>query len=182
MTPRSHSSVLKVWQAEVSGLTAELNRLNVGLKAVGRQRQLAVQLAVVRQVDGPGAHLGSAVLRCDRTIAGLEIQLQRKFRLLLGDLECARELLSPRILLEQARREWQVLQDGCDASIHDPDQLLRLHQKRESLLNRLLAVIGVLHPGVPIPGVCTWVEQRARELKLERSQLFVASGCGPDAF
>ncbi len=176
---RTGPSVLKAWQAEVAERAVELDYLTIGLKAVSRQRRLAVQLAAVRHIDGSGAHLGSAVLRCHRVIAGLEAHLQRRFRLLVGDLECARELLTPRVLLAQAQKEWQVLQERLETSDRDPDQLLRLNQKRELLLSRLLDIAAALHPGVPMPGVCTWIEQRAHDLERERRLLFDDLGFDP---
>lgn len=171
--------MLKAWQAEVAERAVELDHLTIGLKAVSRQRRLAVQLEAVRHLAGAGAHLGSAVLQCHRVIAGLEAHLQRRYRLLVGDLECARELLTPRVLLAQAQKEWQVLQDRVEAPGRDPDQLLRLHQKRELLLNRLLDIVTVLHPGVPMPGVCTWIEHRALDLQREQRELIGAVGPDP---
>lgn len=147
-------SVLHAWWIGVERLCVHRQAVQDGLRTLGQSRRLPVQIDQVRRQlpQGSGAALGTAVLRLDRTLARLEATLRQTHQGLTRDLACARSLLTPKVLLQQARVEWDAGADPADGP--------RRCRERALLVNRLVALASTLHGDGPVPGIAAWVADR----------------------
>lgn len=164
--PATHRVALKVWLADVIDLQGMVNLLDQQLAAMRQRRTLKQQIQRVTRIDPLGSRqdLATALIKDNRQSLREERTLSDHRRHCAAELVCARDILSPRALLEQARREWADLPSRGPAGPDTPLADAWLHRKREAVIVRLAELIGALHPGVCMPDVSSWMEQRMDEL------------------
>lgn len=164
---------LKVWLADVIDLQGMVNLLDQQLAAMRQRRTLKQQIRRVIHLDPPGSHrdLMAALIKDNRQCLREERTLNDHRRHCAAGLTCARDTLSPRVLLEQARREWANLPSREPAGPDTPLADAWLLRKREAVIVRLAELGDALHPGAPMPDVRWWMEQRRDELHRLETEL-----------
>lgn len=171
-------SMLKVWLVDTVQLRSDLHDIRNALTAVRLDRRLPRQLELTRLASPScsGPELGQAVLNNNRLLVDLESSFLRKQERRRIRLECTQELLTPQILLHQARGEWCALQDQLAGRLPD----YGMHRQQEKVVGYLVDLMEALHPGAPLPDAQRWVAARVEDLELNRDRL-IAEMDGDDA-
>lgn len=166
MPPDGHHS-LRRWLSEVRFLDAHGQEIQGHLLEMTASRQLPNQIAYLKQL--PALHgvrdLGPAVIRHNREQVAQEGWLMHEARQLQAEWERRVGLLTPKVLLQQARTEWDEL--AHDARADDAERLNR----GEDVVGCLVELVDALHHDQPVPDVCSWVVSRVHDLDQERRRL-----------
>lgn len=158
---------LRRWLSEVRILDSHGQEIQGNLLEMTTSRQLPNQIAYLKQ--RPALHgvrdLGSAVIRHNRGQVAQEGWLMDEARQLQAEWERRVGLLTPKVLLQQARTEWDEL--AHDARVDGAERLNR----GEDVVGCLVELVDALHHDRPVPDVCSWVVSRVHDLAQERRRL-----------
>lgn len=157
-------SLLKRWLSLGESNAVQRWEIQLKLCAVQASRKLPAQIRQVREVtavDHPH-DLGPRVVRLNRAMVSQEEGLAVEAKRLHADRACAVQLLTPQILLNQAKVEWEAQLKETQV-----DDFVRL-QKCEKVVSRLIELTEMLHPDDPVPVISHWVTLRVTDLRAQR--------------
>lgn len=161
----SGRGVIKAWARRAVRQVMKLDRLVAALNEVRHSRDMPRQIALARCAGCPDGDLGSAVIRHNRLMISFETTFTAKQLRCEAELARMRSQLTPRVLLNQARREWQLIRQDRSGLFQEPHGECIRHRKLHQLLELLMGLMNLLHADLQVPSVSRWLQERIEELR-----------------